>query len=573
MVDPLPGLPPAAAAFPTPARPGLPGLVPAPARPASGGEFVNPVLDTGVGRDHGDPFVLRHRGRYYLYYTGAAGIEVWTGSDLAHWSPAGLALVAPPGDHWAEVDLWAPEVVHADGWFWMYVTGTRQPRGGAATHPGAGVGVNHGDDELRRQGVARSRDPLGPFELGPSPLLGVWSIDGHPFTDVDGRRWLFYNVRDSSTWYRGTVPGCGNLVDELVAPDRLRGEPTPVALPDAAWEGSRTGEWFWNEGPTVLRRRGRYVQMYSGGYYGDASYGVGFATADSPRGPWVKAPHNPVFVSGPRISGPGHHCVTTGPDGVTPYAVYHGYVDGLPGRKVHVDRLHWSTEGPRLGRGETPGTPTETAQALPDGPAHDPAVPYWHAELWVRGERLRLGEVLVELPAGRDVLVDVTQREQDVRVLVEGRLVVPAAPAGDAARVALGLAAGDAVDGEVLSLALTTWREDEDLRVLAPGEVLTAAWGGSLPVELSLAVDGAALVRLQDGDEVVAEHEVAGGRARPELVRLRTDRRVEQVEVMAGPDGALVSDLVLTARPRAAEVVTVGDLSVEIPVPRPAPEH
>jgi hypothetical protein len=157
-----------------------------------------------------------------------------------------------------------------------------------------------------------------------------------------------------------------------------------------------------------------------------------------------------------------------------------------------------------------------------------------------------------------------------VRVLVEGRLVVPAAPAGDAARVALELAAGDAVDGEVLSLALTTWREDEDLRVLAPGEVLSAGWGGSLPVELSLAVDGAALVRLRDGDEVVAEHAVAGGGTLPELVLLRTDRRIEQVEVVAGPEGALVSDLVLTARPRPTELVTVGDLTVEIPVPRPA---
>jgi hypothetical protein len=43
--------------------------------------------------------------------------------------------------------------------------------------------------------------------------------------------------------------------------------------------------------------------------------------------------------------------------------------------------------------------------------------------------------------------------------------------------------------------------------------------------------------------------------------------------VVAGPGGTLVSDLVLTARPRPTELVTVGDLTVEIPVPRPAPEH
>jgi GH43 family beta-xylosidase len=557
VVDPLPGLPPAAA-------------VPVPAI-SRHGTFVNPVLDTGPGRDHGDPFVLRHGGRYYLYYTGSSGIEVWAGTDLTHWTPAGLALVAPDGDHWAQVDLWAPEVLYADGWFHMYVTGTRRPAGGTATHAGAGVGVNHGDDQMRRQGVARSRDPLGPFEFGDAPLLDVWSIDGHPFVDLDGRRWLFYNVRDDSTRYRGVVPGCGNLVDELVTPGTLRGQPAPVALPDAPWEGSRSGEWYWNEGPTVLRRRGRYVQMYSGGWYGDASYGVGFAAAEDPRGPWVKAPHNPVFVSGSRITGPGHHCVTTGPDGVTPYAVYHGYVDGLPGRKVHVDRLHWSTEGPRLGGGPMPGRPTETPQPLPDGPAHDPAVPYWHAELWARGDRVHLGEVTVDLPAGHDALVDVTLREQDVRVLVDGRLVVPGAPAGEAARVAHALVAGDAVDGQVRSLALTTRREDEDLRVLAAGELLSVPWGGSLPVELSLAVDGAAVVRLRDGETVVAERSLAGGADLPELVLLRTDRRVDVVEVQAGPDGVLVSDLVLTARPRSVDVITLRDLAGEIPGPRSAP--
>ena len=189
--------------------------------------------------------------------------------------------------------------------------------------------------------------------------------------------------------------------------------------------------------------------------------------------------------------------MTAGPDGVTPYAVYHGYVDGDPGRKVHVDRLHWSTEGPRIGAGTAPGSPTERPQQLPDGPAYDPAVPYWHAELWVRGGRVHLGEVPVELPADRDALVDVTFREHSVRVLVDGRLVVAGAPAGDAARVAHAVVAGDAVDGHVHSLALTTWREDEELRVLAARrELLSLPWGGSLPVELSLAVDGAAVVRL-----------------------------------------------------------------------------
>ena len=79
---------------------------------------------------------------------------------------------------------------------------------------------------------AMSSYSCGPYE---APLLDVWSIDGHPFVDVDGRRWLFYNVRVTTTRYRGVVPGCGNLVDELVAPNAVRHTPTvekdPGAIP------------------------------------------------------------------------------------------------------------------------------------------------------------------------------------------------------------------------------------------------------------------------------------------------------------------------------------------------------
>ena len=527
--------------------------VPLRLRRGPAGGFTNPVLDPGPGRDHGDPFVLRWQGRYYLYYTGLAGIDVWSSGDLVGWTPEGLALGAPAGDHWAQVELWAPEVLYADGWFWMYVTGTRF----AVDAPGAG------DDGLRRQGVARARSPLGPFTLEPAPLLGVWSIDGHPFVDLDGRRWLFYNVRDASTRYLGTVTGCGNLVDELVAPDAVRGEPTPVALPDAAWEGNRAGTWYWNEGPTVMRHGDRYVQMYSGGWYGDDTYGVGFAVADDVRGPWVKAQHNPVFVSGERITGPGHHCVTVGPDGVTGYAVYHGYVDGAVGRKVHVDRLHWSTEGPRFADGTLPGRPTEVAQPLPDPAVHDPVVPFWHAEVWVRGRRVRLGDVVVDLPHDREALLDVTQRGTTVRVLLDGRLVVAAGDAGEPAAVAADLADGGTVDGQVLSLALTTWRRDAEIRQLAPGGSAAVPWGGTLPVEAVVAVTGAATVTLRRGDDVVAEARVEPGELAT-LVRLRTSAPADRLEIAAGPAAVLVSDVVLTARPR----VDVADAAAEVPVPR-----
>ena len=213
----------------------VPVPLPARARVPRDGTFANPVLDTGPGRDHGDPFVLRH-GRPATTCTTPAPRGSRCGPGRPdHWSPAGPRWSHRTATTGRRSTSGRPRscTPTASSTCTSRAPGTSSV--GRARTPG--VGVDSGDDRLRRQGIARASDPLGPFVLDPAPLLDVWSIDGHPFVDVDGRRWLFYNVRDESTRYRGTVPGCGNLVDELVAPDAVSGRPTPVTLPDAAWEG------------------------------------------------------------------------------------------------------------------------------------------------------------------------------------------------------------------------------------------------------------------------------------------------------------------------------------------------
>ena len=132
--------------------------------------FTNPVITDDGGSDHGDPFVLRHRGAYFLYHTtddGDRGISVHRSADLVQWTFAGIAL--EPGG-WAQTDVWAPEVIERDGAFLMYVSGTTMGPDG------------EGVEADRRQGLARAADPLGPFAWDPAPLVpDTWSIDGHPF--------------------------------------------------------------------------------------------------------------------------------------------------------------------------------------------------------------------------------------------------------------------------------------------------------------------------------------------------------------------------------------------------------
>ncbi|MGE5598135.1 MAG: family 43 glycosylhydrolase, partial [Bacteroidota bacterium] len=245
--------------------------------------YQNPVLSL-PRVDHGDPSILRFCGRYYLYHTGTERVPVYVSTDLVHWEPLGTALEASrrPG-HWAQIDLWAPEVIYENGLFYMYVAGA-QKRDGRA------------DDEIRRIGVAVAERPEGPFRLADEPLTDEWSIDAHPFKDADGTYYLFYNVRNELTRGPGGVIGCGNVVDRMLDLRTLAGRPSLVCRPELPHEGNLEGTWFWNEGPFVLRGYGRYYQMYSGGCYYQPTYHVAFAQspichgADAPARGWTKEP-------------------------------------------------------------------------------------------------------------------------------------------------------------------------------------------------------------------------------------------------------------------------------------------
>jgi len=488
--------------------------------------FTNPVLAGAPGKDHGDPFVLRHLDEYFLYHTtddGDSPISVLRSSNLVDWDFLGFALEGGGEGHWAQTDLWAPEVMYLDGVFYMYVAGT------VLGEDGEGI------EARRRQGLARSASPVGPFVLDDAPLVpDVWSIDGHPFQDEDGSLWLFYNVRTEATRYEGK-PGSGTVVDRLLAPDRLEGRPTPVAFPSAPWEGTFAGDAYWNEGSWVLKRRGFYHQLFSAGFYRDSSYGIGLASARRPRGPWRKDPANPIFRSGRRITGPGHHCVILAPDGVTPYAVYHGYLDGEPGRKVNLDPAPWCGDRPVIGPGPVTGRPTEAAQPRPASPVYDPAVPWWHADMWVTGQELQIGGVAVAL-GGRahPRRVRANQGAQGLRVWVDGALrheVDGEHPPRFTA------------DGAIVSHSLTSHLSDERVHELAPGERVEWRWGGAGPVEITLAVSGAC--QLQAG--ALRERGLSPD-GRFTLLQADVERDVDTIVVIGEAPGTRITDLFVAAR-------------------------
>ena len=488
----------------------LPGIRPAVQR----GAFVNPVLNAGRGRDHGDPFVLEYWGTYFLYHTGRDGVHLYTSSDLVSWGYQGLALGPGPESHWAQIDFWAPEVIVRGGVFYMYVSATVRHK----------ESKRRGDDKRRRLGLAKSLSPRGPFVWAEEPLVEwEWSIDGHPFQDDDGSLWMFYNVRTEATRYPDGTVGCGNVVGPMRGLEEVERSQNRVAFPSRRWEGNRQGSWYWNEGPFVLKRRGVYYQMYSGGYFGDETYGLSYATAPHPTGPWVKQSLRPILRSSQHILGPGHHCIVNGPDGVTPYAVYHGYLPLQRGRKAHLDRFFWAGDGLFI------EGPTHRAQPVPHGPAFDPAVPHYGLSAWASG-KVTVGGHSFDLGDGAPRHLRMIRRGGELEVRLEGL------------RVFCGPCTGDAIEGQLEGVVKTSWLDDETLYTLNTGEQRSWAWGGHTDLEVALAVKGSARV------QVGKQSRELRSTGRFELVRLWVEGGAEALEVEALEAGVQVVDVVMTAR-------------------------
>lgn len=334
--------------------------------------YTNPVYPA----DFPDPFVLRFNGCYYAYATSprraeAAGQPVFpmlSSRDLVHWECHGEALPAPdlPG-----IDAyWAPEVAYSNGKFYLYYAA------------GNDANPNH---HLR---VAVAEHPLGPWQDSGRNLTPaeIFAIDAHPFRDPVTGRWYLYYARDSVT---PPFAGTGLAVDELVTMEELAGSPREVLRPFADWQVfelqraiKQNLDWYTVEGPFVMHKAGRYVCFYSGGRWENPNYGVSFALADGPLGPWVEEAGltgPPLLRTTATVIGPGHNSVVLGPDLVTDYIVYHGWDLTGTGRFPRIDRLTWNGACPQVHGPTTDPQPVPRAADLATWFEHGEPGAEWEA--------------------------------------------------------------------------------------------------------------------------------------------------------------------------------------------------
>jgi hypothetical protein len=163
----------------------------------------NPILPGW----YADPEAHVFAGRYWIYPTYSAPyreqtfMDAFSSTDLVTWQKHARVLDIKDIT-WARRALWAPSVIEHDGWYYLFF----------------GANDIQSDSEVGGIGVARSRNPDGPFtdHLG-RPLIdkfhnGAQPIDQHVFRDRDGAHYIVYggwrhcNIARLNDDFSGLVP-------------------------------------------------------------------------------------------------------------------------------------------------------------------------------------------------------------------------------------------------------------------------------------------------------------------------------------------------------------------------------
>lgn len=258
----------------------------------------------------GDPTVIFFDGKYYMYATGDnKRFNAYVSSDLVNWKKGQQVFEAKEGG------LWAPDVFYndEDRKFYLYYT------------------------VASRIGVAVADSPAGKFENKGTLIRGA--IDAHMFRDDDGRLYLYYATYPSLNIYV-------QAMDTLL----MKGPVGPVKLlePTEPWERKHI---LVTEAPWIMKHKGVYYLIYSGGGSDSMDYAMGYARSKNPMGPFRRHPGNPIIKKGGGVYGPGHGAVTTDREGNL-WMVYHQKQGATRDwmRFIAIDPLWFDDQGVLHGR-------------------------------------------------------------------------------------------------------------------------------------------------------------------------------------------------------------------------------
>ena len=218
----------------------------------------------------------------------------------------------------------------------------------------------------KRIGLAVSSSPLGPFvDVSDQPFYQKnetrGTIDSHFFVDDDKRVYMYYTCDLSNEFF---LPDTSRKRSEIWVVEVAQDLSSPIGThkkltnPEQSWEFRPDRNTFWNEGAEMLKHNNIYYLVYSANCFCSADYGIGYATSNSPTGPFIKSTYNPILSRKgvPEVSGPGHQSIVLSPDGSEMICIYHSHFDiNNPGgiRMINIDRMGFDKNGKMYINGPT----------------------------------------------------------------------------------------------------------------------------------------------------------------------------------------------------------------------------
>ena len=275
---------------------------------------------------YADPNVAAFGCKFYIYATtdgfpgwGGNQFYVWSSDDLITWERSEepfLTLNGTDGNvPWATGNAWAPTIAEKDGKYYFYFSGQNPTY------------------DRKTIGVAVADSPEGPFTAEPTAMIlnneeltTGQAIDPDAFLDPISGKYYFY-------WGNGS-PLVAELADDMVS---LKADST----------SNITGLEDFREGLFMVYREPYYHLTYSIDDTGSENYRVGYATADSPVGPFT---YRGVILQKDVEKGilaTGHNSILNVPGTDEWYIVYHRF--SIPGgdgthRETTIDELHFDEE-------------------------------------------------------------------------------------------------------------------------------------------------------------------------------------------------------------------------------------
>ena len=235
---------------------------------------------------------------YYLYGTNdhnsGNGFIGYSSTDGDNWKEF-TALTK--GQSFGTQGFWAPQIFFYNNKYYMAYTA---------------------DENIA---IATADKPTGPFTQNVIKQLDapVKQIDPFVFIDDNGKKYLYHvRLTNGNRIFVAEMNDDLSAINESTLKECISG-----AVNTQPWENTQNVDWTVTEGVTVLKHKGKYYMIYSANDFRNIDYAVGYATANSPLGPWVKYSGNPIISRKDLgINGTGHGDFFTDKEGNLQY-VFH----------------------------------------------------------------------------------------------------------------------------------------------------------------------------------------------------------------------------------------------------------